>query len=192
VSKDKAVTAAWQQQFASILPVVERHARIAFRGTRCRCRREDAVAECVALSWKWFLRLRETGKDAGAFPTTLAAFAARAVRCGRRLCGQEPAKDALSCRAQRIHNFIARNEAVDALADDLRTPPGDLAIFRIDFAGWLGTLGRRKRLIVLDLVLGERTKDLAVKHKVSPGRISQIRRELLGDWHRFHGEAMVG
>ena len=35
----------------------------------------------------------------------LASLAARAVRNGRRACGQESAKDALSAAAQRRHNF---------------------------------------------------------------------------------------
>jgi hypothetical protein len=32
------------------------------------------------------------------------------------------------------------------------------------------------------------TMELANKHEMSPGRISQLRREFFKDWHRFHGE----
>ena len=32
------------------------------------------------------------------------------------------------------------------------------------------------------------THELAAKHKLTAGRISQMRRELHSDWQRFHGE----
>src|SRR5262249_51386612 len=140
----------------------------------------------------------QRGKDATTFPLTLASYAARAVRCGRRVCGQERAKDALSSVAQRRHNFSVQrlpqhetgvddNASIDALADP-KTPPPLRAAFRIDYRAWLSRLPRRKRLIAQDMAMGEGTRDLAVKHKVSQGRISQLRRELHSDWRRFHGE----
>ena len=45
------------------------------------------------------------GKDVITFVGALARYAARAVRCGRRLTGQEKAKDVLSSLAQRRHGF---------------------------------------------------------------------------------------
>ena len=45
-------------RFLRLLPKIETHARICFRGVRCPVTREDRVAECVALAWQWFLRLR--------------------------------------------------------------------------------------------------------------------------------------
>src|SRR4051794_34782378 len=65
---------------ARVLPAVERHARFAFRHLTCAESREDAVQEAIGLSWMWFRRLARRGKDATAFPTALAGFAARAVR----------------------------------------------------------------------------------------------------------------
>jgi hypothetical protein len=38
--------------------------------------------------------------------STLATVAARAVRSGRRVCGQERAKDELSALAQQRHGFV--------------------------------------------------------------------------------------
>jgi hypothetical protein len=101
-----------QVRFLSILPRIELHGRISFRFVRCPHQRADAVAEVVALAWKWHLRLAERRKDATRFPATLATFAARAVRAGRRVCGQERAKDVLSPSAQRRHHF-----AVECLPD---------------------------------------------------------------------------
>jgi hypothetical protein len=63
-----------------------RHAKI-FPPIRCVAQRADQIAETLALAWKWFVRLAKRGKDASEFVTTFATFAARAVRCGRRVAG---------------------------------------------------------------------------------------------------------
>jgi hypothetical protein len=81
--------------FLTILPRLEPHARIYFRHVRCRHHKDDCIAEVIALAWKWFVRLVERGKDPMQFVTALAVFAALAVRDGRRVCGQEKAKDVL-------------------------------------------------------------------------------------------------
>src|SRR4051794_12926430 len=88
-----------------ILPKVESHGQVVFRALRCADARRNAVNEMVALAWRWTLRLAQRGKDATQFPTAIATFAARAVRAGRRLTGQEKAKDVLSPLAQRRHGF---------------------------------------------------------------------------------------
>src|SRR5215470_13139885 len=113
-------TAEQAHFMATVWPAVERHARIYFRHLRCPHAREEAVAEAVALAWTWHLRLAQRGKDAALFPSALATFAARAVANGRRLCGQERAKDVLSPRAQRRQNF-----AVEPLPSSTRRPFDD-------------------------------------------------------------------
>lgn len=181
--------------FLKVLPRVELHGRVYFRHVRCPDRRREAVAEMVALSWRWFLRLAERGKDASEFPTALAGFAARAVRSGRRLCGQDPARDALSARAQQLYHFTAQplpafdagSEALGALRDNTRTPPPEQAAFRCDFPAWLRTRKRRDRKIIDQLMRGERTQVVARKHGLSPARVSQLRREFHDDWRRFCG-----
>ncbi len=75
---------------------IERHGRVYFRLLNDADKLEDAIAEMVALSWKWFVRLADRGKDPTQFPSSVATYAARAVRSGRRLCGQEKANDVLS------------------------------------------------------------------------------------------------
>jgi hypothetical protein len=188
--------AALQAEFlAVILPRVLQHGRVYFRHVRCRSRREDCVAEMVALAWKWFIRLAQRGKDATRFPTTLATFAARAVRSGRRACGQEAAKDALSPLAQTRHSFLvqslpaystlAGNPLFEALADNTVTPPPEAAAFRLDFPRWLGSLGARNRDIAEDMALGFRTQELSKKYGVCASRISQMRREFLLAWELF-------
>lgn len=191
---------ALQKSFCTtVLPVVERHARIAFRHERCQNKKADRVSECVALCWKWFCRLNEQGKDATQFSSVLADFAARHVRAGRRLCGKEAARDAMSGVAQREHGFaleklpdystLSNNPVQEALIDDTQTPVPDQVAFRQDFPAWLARWSERDRHMILDLAQGERTLDTSKKYHISPGRVSQRRREYHADWERFHGMA---
>jgi hypothetical protein len=197
--------------FLTLLPRIEAHGRVAFRGLACASRREEAIAEMVGLSWLWFLRLLERGKDPAAFVSALAVFAARQVHAGRRLTGQDTSKDAMSRRAQRRHGFRVEplptstrrpiedfygsprgQTDLDAfeerLHDNAITPPSDAAAFRLDFRSWLRTRSGRDRRLIGDMMRDERTGDLARKYRVSAGRISQLRREYMQDWRRFCGE----
>ena len=202
---------ALHAHFLCILPRIETHARIAFRHLRCPGKRDDAVAEVVAVAWKWYLRLGETGKDIDGFVTTFADYAVRHVRSGRRLCGQARAKDAFSPLAQARHGFRveslvpatrdgygslysaphgqgAQDAYEERLRDNTTTPPPDQAAFRIDWPGFLATLGTRDRAIIRDMACDLGTGELADRHRVSPARISQLRREFRDDYRRFHGE----
>jgi hypothetical protein len=188
-----------QAHFLSLLPRIELHARICFRHVRCPGQKEDAIAEVVAVAWKWFLRATAKGKDVSQFASVLASYAARHVRSGRKLAGQDRARDVLSSVAQQRQGFtvgklagvstLTSNPLNEALVDNTQTPPGEQAAFRIDFPTWLAALGGRNRRIAEDMALGERTQDLAARHGTSPGRISQLRREFHQDWQRFTGEA---
>ena len=197
--------------FLTILPRIELHARLYFRGLRCPQRRDDAVAEAVALAWRWFVRLVERGKDPLSFPTVLAAYAARAVRCGRRVCGQGSGKDVLSALARQRHGFAVeglpnsvraahderygvaggqrRQDAwEERLRDNTQTPVPEQVAFRLDFPAWLDSLTPRERRLVGEMANNERTLDLSRRFNVSPARISQLRRELHADWRRFLGD----
>jgi hypothetical protein len=186
------------QRFLSILPVILRHARVYFRAIRCYHTKEDRIAEVRALCWKWFKRLAELGKDACEFPTRLADFAARAVKCGRRVCGQLKTKDVLSELAQQRHGFyvgklidvetLSDNPITDALIDNTQTPVDEQVCFRCDFPAWRASYDDRRQQIMDALALGHRTKDVARQFDMSEGRISQLRREFMEDWNRFTAE----
>jgi hypothetical protein len=193
--------AAVRQRFLAVLPRVERHARIRFRGVRCPHARADAVAETLALAWSWFVALVRWGQDPTRFASVLATYAVRHVRSGRRLCGQEPVKDVLSTRAQARHGFLVAslpqgscllgNDFDEALRDNTQSPVPDQVAFRADFPSWLATRSQRDRCVVGDLMVGERTTDVADRHGLSQARVSQLRREFMEDWRAFHGEAWV-
>ena len=98
-----------KQVFLAILPRILLHGRVYFRHVKDPLKKEDLIAEMVALAWMWSHRLAERGKDVRRFPSAIASFAARAVRSGRRLCGQEKTKDVLSPRAQRRRGFAVQS-----------------------------------------------------------------------------------
>jgi hypothetical protein len=184
-----------QAMFLDMVPRIELHGNIYFRYVRCQSTKEDAIAEMIGLSWKWFLRLVQRGKDPANFVSTIATYAAKAVRSGRRVTGQEKAKDVMSPRAQQIHAFavgklpelstLSSNPLTDALVDNTQTPPDEQAAFRLDFAVWLAELGAHRRQVAEELMMGERTRDVAAKRGVSPSRISQLRREFEDHWEQF-------
>jgi hypothetical protein len=192
-----ARVAVLQATFLLILPRIELHGRVYFRYKRAD-KREEMVAEMVGLCWRWFVRLVQRGKDPTAFASALAGYAARAVNSGRRVCGMDRAKDVLSPRAQRRHGFtvsklpdrstLSDNPLSEALHDSTKSSPPDAAAFRCDFPAWLGTHAERDRRIAADLMVGERTQDVARRFGLSPGRVSQKRRDFHTDWQRFHGE----
>jgi hypothetical protein len=120
------------------------------------------------------------------------------VRSGSRVAGQERANDVLSPGAQRRHHFfvgrlpdfetLTEHPICEALYDNTKSPPDETVCFKLDFLAWLASLTERDRGIVEDLMIGERTLDVANKHKVSPARISQKRREYQQDWRNFWGD----
>src|SRR5262249_4451023 len=157
-------------RFLRLLPKIETHARIVFRGVRGPLKQEDRVQECVGLGWKRFLRLTEQGRDVFDSPMAFAALLARAVKCGRKLCGQERSRDVLSFVAQARHGFrVERLPAStrsphedlyadphgqaqldsfeERLRDNTLTPVPDQAAFRIDFPLWRCTRTERDRRV---------------------------------------------
>ena len=167
--------------FLAILPRIERHGRVYFRHVKNSSLKEEFIAEMVALAWKWTSRLAQQGKDVMRFPSAIATFAAKAVRSGRRLCGQEKGKDVLSPFAQQRHEFAVQslpdfstltgNPLEDALIDNTVTPVDEQVAFRLDFPQWLSTYSDRDRRIALEMMVGERTLDVSEKYALSPGRI---------------------
>jgi hypothetical protein len=196
--RHKPHLAALHRHFLSLLPRIELHGRVYFQGLRCDFKKEDLIAELVALCWAWYLRLSGRGKDVTEFFVTFCRLAGRAVKSGRRVAGQEWTKEVLSSLAQQRGGFIVErlpdfstltgNPLTEALIDNTQTPPDEAAAFRIDFPTWLTSWSERDRRIIEDLALGERTLDVADKYGLTPGRVSQKRREYHDDWQRFHGE----
>jgi hypothetical protein len=197
------VTPSWQAGLLSILPRIQTHAQIKFRRLPA-AQREEAITETIAAACQSYQLLAAQGRLHRAYPSTLAGYAVRHVNNGRHVGGhQDTAKDALSPVAQARHEVkvisydtkqgIGRPQGWRQVAiESRRVSIPDLAAFRLDFADWLGTLTRRDRRIIGALVAGERTSEVAGRFKVSPGRISQLRRQYEREWQIFQGEIGLG
>ena len=208
---NSSVHAAIQAQFLTLLPRLHNHGQIFFRNLKCADQKQDAIQEMVALAWKWFLRLHQRGKDVASFPMVFIFLVARAVRNGRKLCGQAKAKDVLNRATQRRHGFtvysliaskrrlfeniyalVHGQHELDAYEDRLRdntvTPPPDAAAFRLDFPRFLADLPARDRQMAMFLSLGHPAKKAAEKFSLSKGRITQLRQQWCREWQRGQGE----
>ena len=179
-----------------MLPAIVTHARIAFRHLKGEAR-QDAVQETIANALVAFVRLVRRGKVDLAYPTVLARYAVAQIQDGRRVGNRLNVNDVLSPYAQK-HKGIAvdrldlydktESQWIEAVVEDYRTPVPEQVAFRCDFPAWLARLSRRNRRIAQALSTGHNTGDVAKRFKLSPGRISQLRRELHRSWQEFHGE----
>lgn len=182
-----------------MLPSIVAYARTAFRHLGPEAR-QDAVEETVANALVAFVHLVQLQKADIAYPTVLARFAVAQIHDGRRVGNRLNVRDVLSPYAQRRKNlFVERldrynnheEQWLEAVVQDHRTPVPDQAAFRCDFPTWLARLPRRDRKIAQALAVGGTTSEVANQFRVSPGRISQLRRELHQSWQEFHGEALA-
>jgi hypothetical protein len=161
-----------------------------------------------ALGWKLFVRLVEREKDVNEFVSTFVTLLAKAVNSGRRLVGMNKAKDVMNPLTQRREGFDVESLPIstrtahenlfgephgqrqqdaleEMLQDNTQTPVPDQVVFRQDFPAWRLTRTERDRCLVDDLMIGERGLAVADKYGMSPGRVSQLRRDFMQDWERF-------
>ena len=193
----ESLNVAPNKLFLSMLPAFVGYARKALRNLPPEAR-EDALCEVVANTFVAFTRLVERGKKDLAYPTVLARYAVAQFHAGRRVSGSLNSKELYSALEQKkgdlriVYIGTPREQRggwKELLIDSHRMSVADLAALRVDFPAWLDTLPRRTRRIAEDLAMGERTRDVAKKNRLSPGRVSQLRRELEGSWKEFVGEA---
>jgi len=186
---------ALQDKFLDILPSIRQQARFAFRAETPE-RRDDLVTEVIANCWVAFVRLMDHGKEDEVHPTPLAQYAIRQVRDGRKVGSKLNVNDVSSEYAQKakgikVQSLVCFNQRKqewrEILVEDRHAGPAETAASRIDFSEWLRSLPRRSRRIAETLAAGETTKKAAKRYRVSPGRISQLRRELKDDWEAFQG-----
>jgi hypothetical protein len=181
-----------EDTFLALLPVITQAARIRFRGLRCPNLKEDVICETRALAWAWYCRLVARGRNPAMFAVTFARLAALAVGAGRRLAGQERARDVLSWVCQRrgdgfrVTSLPALEATLaDALADNTQSPVPVQVQFRTDFAVWSGRLASRHQQIIEQLALGHGATEVAAHFGVSSARISQMRGEFRRSYLNF-------
>lgn len=187
---------AWHDGFMGLLPDIHRHVRFAFRMLKGE-QREEAVQEALANALVAYVQLHKLGKTEVAYASPLVAYAVKQVCGGRQVACPLNSYDIMSPYAQRKQGFtvsrLQRPDGTDGgwkeiLVEDPSCSPADLAASRIDFTAWLRRLPRQKRRIALMLAMGETTRETARNFAITPGRISQLRREFAQNWQEFHGE----
>ncbi len=185
--------AARNAAFVRMMPVIRRNARLRLRHLPA-AEREEAEQEIVASAFVAFARLVGRRQGHRAYATPLADFAIKGFRMGRRTSARLNRNDVTShyCRRhsgvtmQSLQRWNEQEGQWDELLiEDRHATPADIAMLRIDFWSWLASLPRRDRWIAWLLAAGEAVRDIAQRFGVTPGRISQMRRELCDSWHLF-------
>ncbi len=183
-----------QQSFADAYPRIEglasaQHCRL--RGER----KEEAVAETVAIAWSEYRKLALAGRDVVKLLGRIIEFAAMRVRCGRGLTNPEPIRDVMSSRTRFRHRYsIAsmplsdREDANPEILDAMRGEgsPADQAVVNVDFEEWLETLDDRRREIAEKLASGLNTVDVGRQRGVTRAAIHWVRKDLIASWDEFH------
>lgn len=190
---------AWHAGFLQLLPAIRQHAQIEFRHLDPEARQE-AVQEIVANALVAYVRLVRLGKQDVAYASPLARFAVAQYRSGRLVGARLNVRDVTSLYCQRRKSVVV--ERLDrwddeddcwreVLVEDRTCGPADLAASRIDFSEWITSLPAQSRRAAKLLATGERTMDVAHRLKLSPARVSQLRRELKESWGQFHQPAVL-
>jgi hypothetical protein len=177
----------WQTGFLALLPTIERHAQFQFRRLPAEAR-EEAVRDVVARACLAYRRLAERGELARAWASPLARYAVAQHRAGRRVGTSAASQDVYAARAPGsagLDRLSAGDDWRYALVDDRRTSVPDQVAFRLDFPRWLQRQSPRNRRLVAQLVRGDTTTEVAQACALSPGRVSQLRRELAASWAEF-------
>jgi len=113
----------------------------------------------------------------------LALFAVKQVRSGRQVGCKLNVRDISSqhCQMvkgvslQRLDRYDRKEESwKEVVVEDRHVGPAEVVATKLDFEAWAA---------------GETTTRTARRFKVSAGRISQMRRELMGSWCEFVGDA---
>jgi hypothetical protein len=190
---DEQNNTTWQQSYIDLLPEIEQKLRFAF----CRLdkeAREDAIEEGVVHSLLAYVRLHEHGRAEVATASSLAWYSSRHVKRGRPACGRMNGKDPLSRYGQISNDIVIerqRGNWIDAIVQDKRAAVADQVAAKLDIEAWFTTLTKRTKEIAKDLALGCSTSEVARKHGLTAGRISQLRRLLEESWAKYQQQAVA-
>ncbi len=192
----RACSTEQENSFLEILPKIRSYARFVFCNLKGDAY-DEAVQECVANAFVAFKALVRRGRQDLVYPTVLARYAVAQIRSGRKVGSRRSVRDVLSSYARHRKGFslesldrfdIKDGQWLEICVEDHRTSVADQAAFRIDFPDWLKSLTSIKRKIALYLAVNHSTSEAAQRFRLSPGRISQLRRELVDSWQAFHGD----
>lgn len=177
-----------------MLPRIENHARFHFRGLKGEAQ-DEAVQEVVCHACQAYSQLVTQDRAEVATWSSLAKFAMKRYRAGRRVGGSLNVNDICSVHCHRQKGVQVQSlrqwdsqgqEWTEILVEDKKSTPAEIAAARVDYPSFLATLSPRDRRITQRLATGESTGEVANRFGISPGRISQLRKELKRAWDEFH------
>lgn len=175
--------------FARELPELEIMAKAYFRGLNPEAR-DEAVQNTRAVAWKYWRKLIDQGRahEEGLL-RSVWWYACRHTRLGRSITrgdGQRGRgrQDVYDRRQGRGAEYMDPN---DYLGES--TPVPVQVAFRIDFPRFLATLTDRQRGMALDLASGMGTGEVAKKHGVTSGAVSQFRTRFKLLFDQFFADA---
>jgi hypothetical protein len=151
---------------------------------------DDAVQELIAIAFDIYQKSVRKGKQV--FYTPIKDFAIKKYKDGRRFLGSSTT-DLLAERTRILKRsdvcsltlFDVREGSLHFMIDKWNNVSRTVQ-FKIDFfETWLQQQTERDRAIIIDLAMGETTGDVARKHGVSDGLISQYRKRYKASWNAF-------
>jgi hypothetical protein len=189
----RAQAATWQASFELLLPAIKRQCRRQLAGFAAE-EREEAMQAAIAYAAVAYARLAERDQLDLAFPVPLVRYGLKQYRAGRIVGTPWNSRDVCSKRCQRQGGYAVETleNWNEVLSETRRATPAEIATLRIDFGQWLETLSPRDRRLAHELARGEETGVVARLLRITAGRVSQLRRELLASWLEFVGEPAVG
>jgi hypothetical protein len=151
---------------------------------------EDVMQELTGFALVNYISLVRRGKEV--FYSPILKYAILRYKEGRRFAGSSTI-DVTSERTQTMgrsevccfSQIIDEGKDTMDFMEDRRTNVAGSAQFKLDFEEWLRRQTPRDRKIILDLMVGETTGDVAKKYGVSAGLISQYRKRYGNNWNAY-------
>lgn len=156
------------------LPVVEQRAKKVFARRR---NKNELVCDAVSLGWQYLKRYGHV-----ASPKQIAYYACLHASRGKQFGLSARSLDSKHRRRKR--DAAQQHPVHDGLVNRRDNPAATAAVL-VDAHAWQATLTDRERQLLDCCLQGETTMDIARKLGVSPGRVSQMRRELVTFWRVF-------
>lgn len=139
--------------------------------------RDSKITDSQSYAWQ-FARTADPGVSYEA----VAAMAIRRTKSPRSLGVSVRSIDHPRNRSKHAREPAdVRHLELFRVGDD----PAEIVCLSIDYAAWLRSLTTVKLRVVISLVAGYRTGEIAEMVGLSYSRISQLRRELADSWDRF-------
>ena len=158
---------------------------------------EELVQDTIATAAEMLQSLENAGRKIPA--RSVAFYSIQRAKSGRRAY-QNGASDPLSpvFRTRNTTAIVpidapissegegAHRAMTDFMASGIEDP-AETALRRIDWESFLGTLATRERQVLSCIADGWKNMDIARKFKVTPARITQLKREIAGRIKEFMG-----